>query len=527
MTGPAAIVEQNSIHANATNAVSQGTVFVASASSVVQDNLIFGNSKPGISSSSLSFTILRNVIHDNTDGISTTSINAAGTIRDNRIYHNSQAGIRLTAGGSLVSGNSIYANATGILFVVTTNSQPTNLRNNLIYDHSSAGIEINDTSTLGSPQILNIHNNTFFEPTATAVRLVAGRQIDVRNNVLTTATGTLINVANAAQAGFSSDYNVFHVSGAGRVGVFSGVNLLNRDDWYFELGRDEHSIEADPLFIDIDGPDNHRGYDVATATDFGIDDDFRELAGSPAVDAGDPLSYYSAEPVSGNRVNVGAFGNTAHATASSVLSVQLVDPAGLSKFELGQAVPLKWISSGFSNSSPVALINAGGSGVFDTGNGRWAAEAFRTGGTTGTVTGTINTSLLADVPPASVLQTFSQSSSAVNGGSIRYDVPLPDGNYNIRLIFVEPTANLANQRKFDVTLQGQTVLANYDIFADTGGARRATAKSFTFTAVGGAGLQLELINRLASNAAIVSGIEITTANPVPNALNGNIEFSPD
>ncbi len=67
--------------------------------------------------------------------------------------------------------------------------------------------------------VLNIHNNTIFEPAATAVRLIAGQKADVRNNILSTATGTLFNVANAAQVGFSSDYNLLHVTGAGRIGV--------------------------------------------------------------------------------------------------------------------------------------------------------------------------------------------------------------------------------------------------------------------------------------------------------------------
>ncbi len=111
--------------------------------------MIFGNGKPGINLASSSATAQRNVIHDNTDGIAVSSQFAM--VRDNRIYHNSQAGIRLTSPGSLVTGNSIYANATGVFVVFNSDFGTTTVQNNLIYDHSSAGIEINDTSTSNSP----------------------------------------------------------------------------------------------------------------------------------------------------------------------------------------------------------------------------------------------------------------------------------------------------------------------------------------------------------------------------------------
>ncbi len=525
LTGTSGLIEQNTIHANASNLFSQGGIYVASASSVVQDNVIFGNGKPGISIASTGAAALRNIVYDNTDGILVGGSSAI--IGDNRIYHNSQAGVRITSSGATVSGNSIYANSTGVIVAFSFGAETSTITNNEIYDHASAGVEVNVTASAGQGAV-NIHNNTIYEPADTAIHLIAGSKSDVRNNILVTDSGLLFNIASGGQAGVTSDYNLLQVTGGGSVGVWGAASVSSRSDWYFELGLDQHSLEGDPQFVDIDGQDNHLGYDTGSSTDFGADDNFSVSSTSPAISAGDPLSYYSTEPVSGNRVNLGAFGNTADATPSSPQRIQLVEPAGLAKFETGQPITLDWVSAGFTASAPVALINAGGTGVFDATNGRWSSEAFRTGGSTSTVSGTIDTSLLASPPPSSVLQTYSQSPISQNGGSIQYDVPLPDGNYNIRLLFVEPTANGPNQRKFDIVLQGQTVLANYDIFADTGGVRKATAKSFTFTATQGAGLQLELINRLSSNAALVSGIEVTSVNPsAPATLAANLEFSPD
>jgi hypothetical protein len=517
------LIEQNSIHANASPGFPAA---VSLRTGTIQDNQIFGNSRPGITLIQSGAIVQRNVIHDNTDGI--TAAGAGNVIRDNRIYHNSQAGVRLTGSGVVVTGNSIYANATGVIAAFGFGGETSTIVNNVIYDSTSAGIELNVTTPAGQGAV-NIHNNTFFEPTSTAVRLIAGPATDVRNNILSTATGTLFNVANTAQAGFTSDFNLLHVTGSGKVGIWGSDNLVNRTDWYYELGRDQYSIEADPQLIDIDGPDNRRGFDVATNTDFGVDDNFHEQIGSPAVDAGATLRYYSLEPNSGNRVNIGAFGNTLQATPSSTLGIQLTDPAGLAKFEVGQAIPINWISSGFSASAPVALINAGGLAVSDPANGRWGAEAFRIGGSTGTVTGAIDTSLVPNPPPLAVLSTFVQGPSN-QVTSTRYDVPLPDGSYNIRLIFVDPVSVAVNQRKFDVLLQGQTVLPNYDIFAEVGTVRKAVAKSFSFNATQGTGLQLELITRLTNGfgfGSIISGIEVTKANPTPSTLTANLEFSPD
>ncbi len=68
---------------------------------------------------------------------------------------------------------------------------------------------------------------------------------------------------------------------------------------------------------------------------------------------------------------------------------------------------------------------------------------------------------------------------------IKFDLPIPDGVYNVRLHFMEPEANATiNTRQFDVLAAGNTVLEDVNPFVETGGVRRPFTKQFTFTATG-------------------------------------------
>ena len=66
-------------------------------------------------------------------------------------------------------------------------------------------------------------------------------------------------------------------------------------------------------------------------------------------------------------------------------------------------------------------------------------------------------------------------------GNLQFDIPVPSpGDYTVDLYFAEVFFSTAGERVFDINLEGSTVLADYDIFADVG-QNEATTKQFTTT----------------------------------------------
>ena len=83
---------------------------------------------------------------------------------------------------------------------------------------------------------------------------------------------------------------------------------------------------------------------------------------------------------------------------------------------------------------------------------------------------------------------------------------LPGTNYLVRLHCMEPVWTASGQRVFNVFINGQKVLANFDIFATAGAQNRAVIKQITTSANAGGQLVVGFSN-VVDNACI-SGIEI-------------------
>ncbi len=97
---------------------------------------------------------------------------------------------------------------------------------------------------------------------------------------------------------------------------------------------------------------------------------------------------------------------------------------------------------------------------------------------------------------------------------------IPEGStgekyYNVTLFFAEPEDISAGERIFDVSVQGEKVLENFDIVREAGGSRRVLRKEFRGVKVTGS-LNIEFSENMYST--VISGIEIVMDEQTASSL---------
>ena len=76
------------------------------------------------------------------------------------------------------------------------------------------------------------------------------------------------------------------------------------------------------------------------------------------------------------------------------------------------------------------------------------------------------------------MHNFVVNTSAIGTGRVNITLK-ENGNYRVKLHFMEPENLKIGQRVFDVALQGKTMLRDLDITKSAAGIRRAIVKEFT------------------------------------------------
>ncbi len=182
--------------------------------------------------------VVSNAVHDNYYGIS-----GARLVHNNRVYHNTGTGI-FNAGQ--VEENVVYSNGIGIETIY-------GLRNNLVYANAAQGIIIHPTFFTGFQ--VDVVNNTVYQPQGDAIVIDRSTPyVHLRNNVLWVQLGYDISVDSTSQQGFTSDYNLLHTSGAGKVALWQGISRPTLSAWQNTTFQDAHSLAQDPLFVSPLGP---------------------------------------------------------------------------------------------------------------------------------------------------------------------------------------------------------------------------------------------------------------------------------
>ena len=215
-------------------------------------------------------------------------------------------------------------------------------------------------------------------------------------------------------------------------------------------------------------------------------------------------------------------GTGAGAEASIPLATGLTTPAYTDKA----------VTNGTAYFYMVTAVNAGGEGrrsaeatatplliiapgiAIDCGGGAAAPFVADTDFVGGTISGgthsAISTVGVTNPAPQAVYQTARYGNPAMS-----YVVPnlTPGAAYTVRLHFDEGGVNRPGMRVFGVSINGQVVLSDFDIYATAGGQNKAVVESFPETADGFGKITVAFTN--ITNYAIVSGIEVGTSGSGP------------
>jgi hypothetical protein len=132
--------------------------------------------------------------------------------------------------------------------------------------------------------------------------------------------------------------------------------------------------------------------------------------------------------------------------------------------------------------TPMATGGTSGAVSIDAGGGAaspFVADTDFGSGAASSTTHAINTSnwLTSPVPPQSVLQTNRHGPMAYRMGGFT-----AGSTRSVTLYFVEHFWSAAGKRLFNVIINGNQVLTNFDVFADAGGQYIAVQRTFTTTA---------------------------------------------
>ena len=465
----------------------------------IEGNMVSGSPYDGIYEFGDAL-ISGNTLTNNAVGIETstgdTSVGVS-TVTGNTITGSTTYGIEIDYQGALVSGNTISSSVIGIYNISTAGL----IKNNLLVNNTSIAIQNNSTAS--------IFNDTIVQAGGIAIEQTTTNPIDIENNIFQMTGGAVFSVA-AADQGASHRTSICSTCCPARRWRPGPDSVPDFNSWMLETGFDIDSLTGNPQFTNPAGGNYYL------------------LPTSPGIDAGDPAFSYSLEPGSnGGRINLGMEGDTSSATQSAALTVQVTSPTGLAKLQDGVPTTISYSTSGVSGLEIVTQENLGGPAITGANaEGDFVSVASGTGYNITTTTATINMSGVSGTAPAQVYQSEIYAASGV-GQKLIVPIAAADGTYQITLNFAEQSNVGVGGRVFNVKINGVTVAPNFDVYKTAGSQiDKAVNETFTVTASGGSGITIEL-DKLTSNPAILSGIEVDKVTATAASQTATVQASPD
>ena len=226
-----------------------------------------------------------------------------------------------------------------------------------------------------------------------------------------------------------------------------------------------------------------------------------------------PITINFANGETTKTVTIPIIDDTAVESAETVnLTLSIINPMG------GAAIGSqnKAILSILDNDSLAkVLINTGGNSYTDIAGQVWSADQYFTGSTSYSYTPTPLPTITGTNDPALYQNERS-------GNPFSYQIPVTNGTYLVNLNFAELYWNAAGKRIFNVNLEGQSFLQNFDIWSQAGGQNKALTKSNQVTVTDGV-LNIDFTATI-GNPEITSIELLKIANPIQPSQ-GTFNFS--
>ena len=163
------------------------------------------------------------------------------------------------------------------------------------------------------------------------------------------------------------------------------------------------------------------------------------------------------------------------------------------------------------------LVVHGRAHAMDSSSKKWEDKGFSLG-----MSVYSNFSPISGVDDASCQGLFpTKRYDLVGGSDMTYTLKVPPGPYLVTLYFCEIYVGGPGSRKFDVNIQGTTVLSDFDIFAVAGGGFKVVSRTFQVSVAQGNDLVIKFISRVNNAKVLAIQVNSSAVSPTPPAPTPN------
>ena len=310
-----------------------------------------------------------NVITGNAIGINASN---TGDITENLISGNTVVGLTIVQGSGTISRNVFSGDAIGarVFGDLSFGLATRDTFSNNVFANDGTGLQF-----LGATQN-NVTSNTFYNIGIgiDLGQLATNNTID--NNIIAAVSGIGIAVANSAQSGLVSNFNLFSTGAGGRIGTWQGIDRSTLKAWRTASFTDANSLEGDPAFVNPAAGDFHVQSQTGAFVGGTLGVFVNPVTGLPvkaagtlqafathskAIDRGDAALAIGLEPApNGGFVEIGAYGGTQQASLSLPQFIIVSSPDGGEFVQQGRVFNINWRSFAVAGAVDIDILTGNG-----------------------------------------------------------------------------------------------------------------------------------------------------------------------